>query len=118
MKIQIEIIGFPSRCILYSALAPRHSGNRVDQLTVGNLAVAIEAQPFALAPRRVVPARHQREIFLALAHGEFSRRDGGEGVAQLVVERDGFAFVYLKSEALGSAPRAFANEPHLDGVVS
>src|ERR1035438_773717 len=98
MKIQIEIICFPSRCILTHSLAfvgeavivdlrwmsphyipqsrrhnrrgegtssplpfttlrrsapTRHARNRVDQLAVGNLAVAVEAQPLAFAPRRV-----------------------------------------------------------------
>src|ERR1019366_3132396 len=96
MKIQIEIIRFPSRCMvtslrvvaftLYSGRVDSplrgvfagHAGNRVDQLAVGNIAVAIEVQPFALAPRGVVPARQQREILLALAHAEFPGRDAGE----------------------------------------
>jgi len=54
-------------------------------------------------------------MFLAVADSELSRCDGGERLAQAVVERDRLAFPHFETKPLRLLPFPVFYEPHLDG---
>src|SRR5581483_4899167 len=84
------------------------SGYRPHQLAVRNLLVGVEADPLSFAPTGVKPAGEEREVLLALAHGEPGRFERGKRLTQLAVERNGAAFFDGEAEPLRLLPIAGA----------
>ncbi len=111
-----SVMRWSGQSILRSFLPTLAARHCIYQFSVWNLGITFEAQPFASAPAGVIPAGHQRQVFLAFANGQLSRRHGGEALTQFAVERHRRSVPNLKTETLRLLPPAFADETHLHRV--